>query len=173
MPLKTVLITGCGPSGIGSALAREFRRRGHTVFATGRTAAEIDPEPTTLGCDTFLLDVTSQTSIEAATKTVAAATNGGLDILINNAGMLHFLPFADMGIADVRQLFEVNVIAAWAMAKAFLPLLIEAKGMVATISFINAQFCPPLLSSCNSSKAAIEAIGHTIRRELAPLGVGS
>jgi NAD(P)-dependent dehydrogenase (short-subunit alcohol dehydrogenase family) len=171
MPLKTVLITGCGANGIGSALAQEFHMRGHRVFATGRSASEIDPALSRLGMQTLLLDVTSDESINDAVAAVTAATGGGLDILVNNAGLLHVMPFADTPVADLRRIMEVNVIGVWAVTRAFLPLLLEAKGLVANLGSINQVFCPPFLAAYNASKAAIEAMGRTLRRELAPFGV--
>ncbi|OIW26220.1 short-chain dehydrogenase/reductase [Coniochaeta ligniaria NRRL 30616] len=171
MPSKTVLITGCGPNGIGSALAQEFHMRGHRVFATGRSASEIDPALSRLGMQTLLLDVTSDESINDAVAAVTVATGGRLDILINNAGLLHVMPFADTPTADLRRIMEVNVIGVWAVTRAFLPLLLEVKGLVANLGSINQVFCPPFLAAYNASKAAIEAMGRTLRRELAPFGV--
>ncbi|KAF8183841.1 hypothetical protein K438DRAFT_1907952 [Mycena galopus ATCC 62051] len=133
MGLKTILITGCGPNGIGSALAKEFHMRGHTL--------------------------------------VQEATHGRLDILINNAGILHIGPFADMPVEAARATFEVNVLGTWAVTQAFLPFLLAARGVVANLCSVNQVFCPPFLAAYNASKAAVEAMGRTLRRELAPLGV--
>jgi NAD(P)-dependent dehydrogenase (short-subunit alcohol dehydrogenase family) len=171
MPPKTVLITGCGPNGIGSSLAKEFHKQGHHVFPTGRSADELDPALSRLGMQTFLLDVTSDDSINETVSAVSAATGGGLDILINNAGVLQVMPFADTPVADVRRVMDVNVVGVWAVTHAFLPLLLESKGLVANLCSINQVFCPPFLAAYNASKAAIEAMGRTIRRELAPFGV--
>jgi NAD(P)-dependent dehydrogenase (short-subunit alcohol dehydrogenase family) len=171
MAPKTVLITGCGPDGIGSSLAQEFHKRGHRVFATGRSADELDPALTRLGLTTLLLDVTSEKSINDCVAAVTADTGGRFDILVNNAGLLHVMPFADTPIADVRRVMDVNVIGVWAVTHAFLPLLLEAQGTVATLCSINEVFCPPFLAAYNASKAAVEAMSRTIRRELAPLGV--
>ncbi|KAH8903719.1 short-chain dehydrogenase/reductase [Coniochaeta sp. PMI_546] len=171
MPVKTVLITGCGSSGIGSTLAQDFHVRGHRVFATGRSASEIDPALARLGIQTLVLDVTSDESITDAVEVITAATGSRLDILINNAGLLHIMPFADTPVSDVRRIMEVNVIGVWAVTRAFLPLLLESKGLVANLGSINQVFCPPFLAAYNASKAAIEAMGRTLRRELAPFGV--
>lgn len=171
MPLKTALITGCGPGGIGSALAKVLHLRGHRVFATGRTAAEIDPTLIDLGIETFTLDVTSEESIQHAVLKTKDLTGGRLDILINNAGLLQVMPFADTPVADFRRLYEVNVIAVWAMTQAFLPLLLEAQGLVVGLSSISSVFCAPFIAGYASSKAAVEAMLRGMRRELAPLGV--
>ncbi|KAK3935711.1 short-chain dehydrogenase/reductase [Diplogelasinospora grovesii] len=171
MAPKTIVITGCSPGGIGSALAREFRMRGHTVYASGRSPNGIDPALVTLGCRTLTLDVTVAQSIADAQATVAAATGGRLDVLINNAGVLSALPFADTPVDEARRVFEVNVLGVWAVTRAFLPLLLAARGIVANMGSVNDVFCPPFMAAYSASKAAVEAMGRCMRKELAPLRV--
>lgn len=171
MPPKSVLITGCGPGGIGSALARTLHIRGHRVFATGRTTAEIDSELSTMGIETFTLDVTCEDSIKSAVAKVKELTDGRLDVLVNNAGVLQIKPFADTSPSEAKRVYEVNVFGVWAVTHAFLPLLLEAQGLVVAVSSISSVFCPPFIASYASSKAAVEAMMRTMRRELAPLGV--
>ncbi|KAI1174472.1 short-chain dehydrogenase/reductase [Nemania sp. FL0916] len=185
MPGKSILITGCGPSGIGSALASEFHIRGHRVFATGLSNPQLAPLGA-LGIETFEMDVTSESSIAQGVERVTAAMGGRLDVLVNNAGVLHMLPFADTEVADARRVFEVNVLGVVAVTKAFLPLLLAAaaahknqggdrgKGgdaVVANIGSMNAVLRPPFLGAYNASKAAIECWGASVRTELAPVGV--
>ncbi|KAK7747809.1 hypothetical protein SLS62_008845 [Diatrype stigma] len=195
MARKNILITGCGPNGIGGALAREFQERGHRVFASGLS------EPlllaggfAELGMDTVVMDVTSQVSIDAAVSRVRAAlalTGGGggskppqLHVLVNNAGVLHVAPFADTAVEDARRVFEVNVLGPFAVTQAFLPLLLNAAAteagsvdgstsdaVVANLGSINTILRPPFFSAYNASKAAVEVLGATMRTELAPLGV--
>ncbi|KAI0444703.1 short-chain dehydrogenase/reductase [Xylaria telfairii] len=175
MPLKSVLITGCG-SGIGAALATEFHMRGHRVFATGILDEQL-ANLATLGIETFEMNVTSGSSVESGVARVREATGGRLDILINNAGVLQIMPFADTDVEEARKIFEVNVLGAFAVMKGFLPLLIEAAkqgagdSLVANIGSVNSVLRPPFLGPYNASKAAIECLGASIRTELAPLGV--
>lgn len=182
MTCKTILITGCGPGGIGAALAKELRLRGHQVFASGRSESHIDPSLSTdYGIRTLVLDVTSQSSIDKAVQTVGNESTAGvsgdehkggsLDILVNNAGVIDVMPFADSSLDDVRALYDVNVFGVWAVTKAFLPLLVEARGLVVDIGSVDPVVCPPFFAAYTSSKAAAEAVNRTIRRELAPLGV--
>jgi NAD(P)-dependent dehydrogenase (short-subunit alcohol dehydrogenase family) len=177
MPPKTVLITGCGQQSIGTALAKEFRCRGHTVFATNLDLADTDPSLSEMGCHVVELDVTSTTSIDNAVKVVTNVTAGHLDILVNNAGIMHIMPFADTPVEEARRVFEINVLGTWAMTHAFLPLLVAAgkagSGPSKVVNFgsVNEVLCPPFLAAYNASKAAVEAASRTMRRELAPLGV--
>ena len=178
---KTVLITGCGPSGIGLALATEFHLRGHRVFATGLSDSLLAPAQD-LGVETLVLDVTSASSIEAAVAHIAKATGGRLDILVNNAGLMHVMPFADTDVDAARKVLEVNVLGVFAVTKAFLSLLLAAtdpqgrasrqvRSLVVNISSVNQVFRPSFFAIYNASKAALETLGGTIRPELAPLGI--
>ncbi|KAI0141857.1 short-chain dehydrogenase/reductase [Xylariaceae sp. FL1272] len=176
MPLKTVLITGCGQAGIGSALAIEFHLRGHRVFATGIPGAQT-AHLADVGIACSTLDVTSLESIENAVSRISHATGGKLDILINSAGVTHILPFADTVVDAARKVMEVNFLGVFATTKAFLPLLIEGArhrdgdSIVASLGSVNQVFHPPLFGVYNASKAAVETWGASIRTELAPLGV--
>ncbi|KAI4860415.1 putative short-chain dehydrogenase/reductase [Hypoxylon rubiginosum] len=177
MPLKTVLITGCGPGGIGSALATEFHTRGHRVFATDVSSSHL-AHLEDRGMETLALDVTSQPSVEAAAVTVSERTGGRLDILVNNAGVLHAMPFADADVAAARRLFDVNVLGVIAVTQAFLPQLLAAArdraggdAIVANVCSVNSEIRPPFFGIYNASKAAVEVLGASIRPELAPFGV--
>jgi 1-acylglycerone phosphate reductase len=170
MKQRTVLITGCSDGGIGASLAAEFHRQGCKVFAASRdvgkmaSLAEADIER-------IALDVTSDASIAAALSAVHKATGGSLDVLVNNAGVNHVMPFADSAVADFRRVIDTNVVGVFAVTHAFLPLLVEAGGVVASIGSINEVFCPPYQAAYNASKSAVHAMGNTLRVELAPLGV--
>ncbi|KAI0890142.1 putative short-chain dehydrogenase/reductase [Annulohypoxylon maeteangense] len=170
MPPRSVLITGCSEGGIGAALAAEFQAQGCQVFATARTTDKMHALAK-LGIQTLELDVTSDASIAAAVSAVQEATDGSLDFLINNAGVNHVMPFTDSKVADLRRVIDTNVVAVLAVTHAFLPLLIKAKGTVATVGSINEVFNPPFQVAYNASKAAVHAIARTLRVELAPLGV--
>ncbi|KAI2606664.1 putative short-chain dehydrogenase/reductase [Hypoxylon sp. NC1633] len=171
MSPKSVFITGCSEGGIGFALAQEFQAQGCQVFATARDVGKMHALEEQ-GIITLALDVNSSTSIAAAFAVVQKATNGTLDYLINNAGVNHVMPFADTQLDDLRRVLDTNVVAVLAVTHAFLPLLIQARGTVATVGSVNEVFCPPYQVAYNASKAAVHAIARTLRVELAPLGVG-
>lgn len=158
MSQKTVLITGCSDGGIGAALAAEFHRRGCRVFATARNVDKMQ-SLRALGIEAVAMDVTSDASIAQAVAEVERATAGGsLDLLVNNAGVHHFMPFADSRPEDFRRVIDTNITAVFVVTHAFLPLLMRARGVVANIGSVQEVFCLPFQSAYNASKAAVHAV---------------
>jgi NAD(P)-dependent dehydrogenase (short-subunit alcohol dehydrogenase family) len=119
--MTTTLISG-GNKGLGYETARRLIAAGHTVWIGARDAERGQQAADALGASFVQLDVTSDESVHAAAATVAAA--GGLDVLINNAGITG--PRKDAGDltgADAAEVFGTNVIGIVRMVNAFLPLL--------------------------------------------------
>jgi NAD(P)-dependent dehydrogenase (short-subunit alcohol dehydrogenase family) len=131
--LSSILITGAN-KGLGREAARRLLAAGHDVWIgardpeRGREAAEM------LGARFVAIDVTDDASVAAAAETVAAATGGTLDVLVNNAGISGtFADVADVTAADVEAVYAVNVFGAVRTFHAFLPLLRPA-GVVVNVS---------------------------------------
>lgn len=137
-PRKTVLITGCSTGGIGWAQAKAFQQRGFHVFATARdptTAADLAGGD---DIEVLELDVTVLDSINRCQEIVAKYTNGKLDILVNNAGIESQSPLLDVDVAAAKDLYDVNVWGPLLVTQAFVPLLIESKGIIINQSSIDA-----------------------------------
>ncbi|MGB7905154.1 MAG: SDR family NAD(P)-dependent oxidoreductase, partial [Steroidobacteraceae bacterium] len=170
---KTILITGCS-SGIGAALAREFAKRGHRVYATARRAealAALNAE----GVRGLVLDVNDDSSIAAALDTVSREA-GHLDLLVNNAGFSQVGAVVDLTREDLRRQFETNVIAPMAVTAQATPLLraaVAASGgaVVANVGSIVGLFTTPFAAAYCSSKAAVHSLTDALRMELAPFGI--
>ncbi|KAJ7607363.1 NAD(P)-binding protein [Roridomyces roridus] len=160
--MKTVLITGCTPGGIGHALAKEYHTQGLRVFATARRP-DVLADLAAQGVETLQLDV----------EAVAAITGGTLDILVNNAGQGNTGPSIDLEMDEVKQLYEVNVFGVMRMVQEFAPLLIASgDGRIVNIgSLVGIVPLPFNSSAYNSSEAALHAYGNTLRLELAPFNV--
>ncbi|MDQ0577714.1 SDR family NAD(P)-dependent oxidoreductase [Agromyces albus] len=124
--MKTVLITGAN-KGLGFETARRLLEAGHTVYIGARHAERGRIAADALGARLVLLDVTDDSSVDAAAATIAA--KGGLDVLINNAGLEertaeNGVPGAgDETAASMERIFETNVFGVVRMLHAFLPLL--------------------------------------------------
>ena len=125
--MTTTLITGAN-KGIGYETARQLIGAGHDVFIGSRDPERGREAAERLGARLVVLDVTDEESVAAAVKTVEAA-GGGLDVLVNNAGVEGRGPGnAVIGAADVtgemmRTVFDTNVFGLVRVTHVFLPLL--------------------------------------------------
>lgn len=124
--MTTTLITGAN-KGLGFETARRLIAAGHTVYVGSRDATRGRRAAERLGARTVRLDVTDDASVAAAARTIEA--EGGLDVLINNAGIEtrdadNHVPGAAQITADaMRQTFDTNVFGTVRVTHAFLPLL--------------------------------------------------
>ncbi|GHJ42442.1 SDR family NAD(P)-dependent oxidoreductase [Streptomyces sp. TS71-3] len=124
--MTTTLITGAN-KGLGFETARRLVAAGHTVYVGSRDAERGRRAAERLGARTVRLDVTDEESVDAAAKTVEAA--GGLDVLVNNAGIEWRTPdgvvpgAAELTAVTLRSVFETNVFGMVRVTHAFLPLL--------------------------------------------------
>lgn len=124
--MTTTLITGAN-KGLGFEAARRLVAAGHTVYIGARDAERGRRAAEQLGARFVQLDVTDDASVQAAAKTIEA--EGGLDVLVNNAGIEvrgedNAIPTAADTTADeMREVFETNVFGVVRVTHAFLPLL--------------------------------------------------
>ena len=131
--MTTTLITGAN-KGLGFETARRLIAAGHTVYAGSRDAERGRRAAGRLGARMVVLDVTDDASVAAAAKVVEA--DGGLDVLVNNAGIEGRKPDGGVfGAAEVtgdvmRAIFETNVFGVVRVTHAFLPLLLRSAAPV-------------------------------------------
>ncbi|MFI0214041.1 SDR family NAD(P)-dependent oxidoreductase [Streptomyces lydicus] len=124
--MTTTLITGAN-KGLGFETARRLVAAGHTVYVGSRDAERGRRAAEQLGARTVLIDVTDDASVAAAAQAVEA--DGGLDVLVNNAGVEARTPDGGViGAAEVtgevmRYVFDTNVFGTVRVTHAFLPLL--------------------------------------------------
>ncbi|WFF00271.1 SDR family NAD(P)-dependent oxidoreductase [Micromonospora sp. WMMD964] len=124
--MTTILVTGAN-KGLGFETARQLVAAGHTVYAGARDAERGRRAADELGARFLLLDVTDDASVTAAAQQVAA--EGGLDVLVNNAGIEPrqadggFIPAAEVSADLAHRVFDTNVFGHIRMLHAFLPLL--------------------------------------------------
>lgn len=177
MPLA--LVTGAS-TGIGRATALHLAARGWTVLAGVREAAAGErlsaDAPPGSRLVVIALDVTDAGDVERAVETVAAhfehaSSPGGLDALVNNAGIGVGGPLELISDADLRRQFDVNVFAQVAMTRAMLAALRRARGRVVFVSSIGGRVALAYSAPYAASKHAIEAIGDALRVELHGGGV--
>jgi NAD(P)-dependent dehydrogenase (short-subunit alcohol dehydrogenase family) len=117
------------------------------------------------------LDVTDAAQIAAATARIEAESEGGLDGLVNNAGVAIPGPLETLAIDDFRRQIEVNLIGHVAVTQALLPAVRAARGRIVFISSIGGRVALPLTGAYHAAKFAIEAVGDVFRQELRPWGI--
>ncbi|MDI5964948.1 oxidoreductase [Streptantibioticus silvisoli] len=170
--MSTWFITGCS-TGLGRALAQAVLAGGHNAVVTARDTANVrdlaDAHPGTALA--LPLDVTDHQQVTAA---VAAAEErfGAIDVLVNNAGYGYRAAVEEAGADDVRELFATNFFGAVDMIKAVLPgMRARRSGVIANISSIGARISPAGSGYYSATKAALEGMTASLRKETAPLGI--
>lgn len=151
----TALITG-GASGIGAACAKRLAESGVRVIT-----ADI------CGGDEYL-DVSDAGAVQSLSRAL-----GRIDILVNSAGVVGpSAPLVDVGLADWRRTFRINVDGTFLMCRAFVPAMIEnGWGRVVNLASIAAKDGNPLQSAYSASKAAVIALTKSLGKETATSGV--
>jgi NAD(P)-dependent dehydrogenase (short-subunit alcohol dehydrogenase family) len=171
--VPTVLVTGAS-TGIGEATALRLAARGATVYGGVRRAADgARLEATSSGRVRWLeLDVTRADQIRAAAERLTAELgSGGLDGLVNNAGIALGGPLEFVPAGDFRLQLEVNVVGLLAVTQAVLPLLRRARGRIVNIGSIAGRSVTPFVVTYCASKHAVEALTDGLRLELADAGI--
>ena len=124
----TTLITGAN-RGLGRESARRLIEAGHDVWLSARDAARGRAVADALGARFVQLDVTDDESVAAAAERVAAET--GLDVLVNNAGIVgDRVPVEETTADHLRDLYETNVFGVVRVFAAFAPLLARSENPV-------------------------------------------
>ncbi|GAA2628680.1 oxidoreductase [Paractinoplanes durhamensis] len=170
--MSTWLITGCS-SGLGRALALAVLEGGDNAVVTARDIANVADlaEAYPASALALALDVTDAGQIAAA---VAAAGErfGAVDVLVNNAGYGYRAAVEEGEDDAVQRLFATNFFGAVAMIKAVLPgMRARRSGAILNISSIGARINPAGSGYYSASKAALEGMSGSLRKELQPLGI--
>jgi NAD(P)-dependent dehydrogenase (short-subunit alcohol dehydrogenase family) len=179
MPLA--LITGAS-TGIGRASALRLAASGWTVLAGVRDPAAGERLLADAGSAgkliPLILDVTDAAQVAQAAGRArelgaegGASSPGGLDALVNNAGIGVGGPLELVAPEDLRMQFDVNVLGQVAVTQALLPALRRAGGRIVFVSSVGGRIAMAFTAPYAASKHAIEAIGDALRVELHSSGV--
>ncbi len=164
-----VLITGAS-EGIGAACARAFEARGARLSLVSRNAQKL----ATVGGPDTLRTAGDITSAETRRNVVARTIGkfGGIDILINNAGMGLYAPAWNAAVPDVRKLFELNLFAPLALTQLVVPGMRQRKrGTIVNIGSIAGKITLPWFTLYSVSKFALGSLTDGLRAELKPDGI--
>ena len=169
---RTAAITGAG-GGLGRDIALGLSAKGYRVFGTAMSSEEIEDLIQASGGAVTLsrCDITDEAAVKAWASEVAIQNEGGLDLLISNAGILTPGPLEVLPLSAIRREFDVNVFGALAVVNAFLPALRKARGRIVQVSTMTASLPFPFNGPSGASKAAFDALAAVYRAELKPFGI--
>jgi meso-butanediol dehydrogenase/(S,S)-butanediol dehydrogenase/diacetyl reductase len=169
---KTVLVTGAA-SGIGLAAARRFLDEGARVVMLDIDGAKLKEAAGGLPQERVLVQVGDTADKATATNAVKAAVErfGGLDILINNAGMATEGDITQTSEEDFERVLAVNVGGYFHMAKAAMPELVKTRGAIVMTSSVSGLGGDWNLFAYNTSKGAVSNMVRAMAMDAAKDGV--
>ncbi|TXM74576.1 SDR family NAD(P)-dependent oxidoreductase [Methylobacterium sp. WL12] len=173
---RTAVVTGAA-SGIGRALAVGLAARGCNLALADRNVAGLEETERMIATNRVrisrhALDVADREAV-AALPAVVEAAHGGLDLLVNNAGVAVGGTFDDVTEADFEWLFEINFWGVVRMTRAFLPLLrAQPEARIVNLSSLYGLIAPPGQTAYAASKFAVRGFSQALAHELAGSSVG-
>jgi NAD(P)-dependent dehydrogenase (short-subunit alcohol dehydrogenase family) len=165
---RRTLITGAA-RGIGAALARRLHQRGARVAIAGIEPELLAGTATSIGVPHWTCDVTDRAQVDEVVE-AAARELGGLDVVVANAGVAAQLPLVGGDPEIFDRTIGVNVLGTYNALRAAGPHLSHPAGYAVAISSLGGAVHLPLMGAYSASKAAVEALGTTLRQELRPSG---
>ena len=177
-----MLVTG-GTSGLGFAMSQALADAGARVVLTGRTEHRVQEAAARIehGATGLVMDVRDERSVSAGVDR-ALDTLGGIDVLVNNAGIgmrtvnPHFMTepagFWQVSPDGFRDLFATNVLGYFLVARAVVPHMLEAgRGKIVNISVNEATMRRRGFTPYGPSRAATDALSHVMAADLAGTGI--
>lgn len=162
---KTAVLTGAG-GGIGSAMAFALAGAGAGLVLVARDRVKLDSLCESLPGEGHAL-VSADITSEAGRAAVLGACQGGVDLLVNNAGVSHFGMFEQQSEQQLRQTLDVNVLAPMLLTQALLPMLAQSSGTVVNVGSGYGSIGFAGNCAYSASKFALRGFTEALRRELA------
>jgi short-subunit dehydrogenase len=167
---SVVVITGAS-SGVGRATALRFASKGAHVVVAARRAQALETlaaECRRAGVEALAVptDVTDAGAVDDLARR-AVARFGRIDVWVNDASVALFAPFLDAPLADVRRVLDVNVMGYVHGARAALAQMeLQGEGVLINVASVVGEVPQPYTSAYSMSKAAVRALGTSLRSEL-------
>ena len=173
---EVVLITGAS-GGIGKAVAEKFAQNGYRValhYHNGKERAEaLQQELEAQGCTVMAVqaDLRESSQAEAMIKQIEQQW-GGVDVLVNNAGVAQQKLFTDITDEEWRNMFAIHVDGAFYCSRAVLPGMIYKKqGCIINVSSMWGQIGGSCEVHYSAAKGALQAMTQALAKEVGPSGI--
>jgi len=167
--VKSALVTG-GSAGIGLALARMLRDEGHELTLVARRPEPLAEAARELGAETIAANLAD---VDECARIVAEHVTrfGGMDVLVNSAGLGIGGSFAQQETKAIELQLDVNLRATLIVTRESLPSLRATRGQIVTLASIAGTIPTPGLNVYGATKAALIAFTNSLNREEADHGI--
>ena len=165
---RRVFITGAA-RGIGAALAKRLHERGARVAVAGLEPERLAGVADSVRGPWWECDVADRQQVDQVAAAAAQAL-GGLDVVVANAGIAAQVPLVGGDPAMFEKIVSVNLLGSYYTLRAAGPHISHPRGYALAVSSLGAAVHLPLMGAYSASKAAVEALGNTLRQELRPSG---
>jgi short-subunit dehydrogenase len=167
MSRPVAVVTGTS-SGIGAAITDTLLENGWVVCGISRRAVTRDPAY----YSHFTADLTNTKQIEETIATIREHhQSGGIQALINNAGIGHFAPHEALSVAQLEELTTLNLLAPLALSKLLLRDLTQSKGSIINISSFSAHESSSFGAAYAATKAGLRHFGNSLFEECRKSGL--
>ncbi|MET9823036.1 MULTISPECIES: SDR family NAD(P)-dependent oxidoreductase [Streptomyces] len=172
---RRVLVTG-GGSGIGQATVERLLREGGTVVAADVSEAGLKDTFAKASqyaerLTTVVMDIADETSVREGVRSATDAL-GGLDVLVNAAGILRSSRTEDTGVREFTRVLTVNLVGTFLVIRESIPALLEGTdAAVVNFSSTSAAFAHPYMAAYAASKGGIQSMTHALASEYAGRGI--
>jgi short-subunit dehydrogenase len=173
---RTAVLTGAS-GGIGPRIAEALASEKMNVVLAGLSAASLDDLATkisqTANAISVLTDITERTALERLVK-IVTTEYGGVDLLINNAGIEMFFTYHMLALDDIERNIKVNLTSAMLLTCLVLPgMLARGRGHIVNISSLSGKAPPPCAEPYAATKAGLIAFTESLRAEYRKAGVSA
>jgi len=172
---RVALVTGAS-SGIGEATARALADEGARLALVARRADRLEQLARALragGTDVLVhaADLSTAAGAQAAVDATVEAL-GGLDILINNAGVMFLGPIEETDPADWERMIDINLLGLMVACRAAIgPMRDRGGGHIVNVSSVSGRFAGPTQGGYNATKWGVNGFSEALRREVHGLGI--
>lgn len=162
--MKNLLITGATGD-----IAREIAKQvqGYRLILLSRDVSSL----TDISEYLYQVDISDEVAVMATCQHISEQF-GAVDVLINNAGYGYFKPFLSDDTDDIRQMFDINVLATMRLTRAFLPDMIAQKsGQIINIASIASYMATAKTTTYAATKFAVRGFSNALRQEVADANI--